>query len=123
LPNDSIHSFKQHFIEFFHAFDFYDCKNLYKKNLNLQKAPDESVHDFHDRFIHLCFEFSKYDVDWSFLVDKFLYHVHISKNPHELEYFEDLPIYLSIRSSKFAANEVDVPSDPPSPSHQTTLVP
>jgi len=95
----------------------YDHKTLCKKILNLGKALDEYIQDFQNRFIHISFEFIEYVVDLSFLVDKFLYLVHISDNLHELEPFEPLPTYLGIRASKYATDEVVVPGDSPSPSH------
>lgn len=58
--------------------------------MNLGKTPHESIWDFHDHFIHFCFEFLEDDVDWYFLVDRFLYIVHISENPQEIEYFKPL---------------------------------
>lgn len=68
--------------------------------------------------MHFCFEFPKDEVDWPFFSRRFQYLVHISEKLHELESFEQLPAYLSVRAYKSA-----IPSDPPSPSHQTSLVP
>ena len=105
-------------LELFCAFDMYDHKNLCKKIQNLRKSPDESIQDFHDCFINFCFEFLEDDVDWYFLVNRFLYLVLISNNLHELEYFKHLTIYLGIRASKSMMGEVVVLSDPPFPSHK-----
>lgn len=70
-----------------------------------------------------CFEFPKDEVDWPFLAGLFQYLVHVSKNPHKLEYFEPLPKNFGVRASKSATGKVAVPSDPSSPSHKITLVP
>lgn len=40
-----------------------------------------------------------------------------------LEYFKPLPACLNVRASKLDMDKVVVPSEPPSPSHQMTLVP
>lgn len=100
----------------------YDSKRLCKKILQLRKSPNESLHHFHNHFMHFCFEFRKDEVHWSLLLGRFQYLVHISENTHDLESFEPLPNYLGVRASKSATDKVIVPSDPPSPSHQTTLV-
>lgn len=53
----------------------------------------------------------------------FRYLVHISENPNELEFFKPLPTYLGVRASKSKMYKVVFPSDPSSPSHQTSLAP
>lgn len=84
----SIHLFNDMIIELGHSFVFYDHKSLNKKFLKLWKAPKKSIVHFYHHFYHYCFEFPRDEVDWKFLNERFQYLVHISKNPHELEYLE-----------------------------------
>jgi len=83
---------------------------------------DESLQDFHDCFVHYYFGFLEDEVDWEF-TEIFQYLVHFSKTPHELESFEPIPTYLSVRAPKSETHKVFVTSDPPSPSHQIALAP
>lgn len=80
FPVTSRHSFKHLAIEIFHTFDKYDYKYVFKKIMQLRKAPDESLDDFHDHFIHFFFEIFEDDVYWPLMKEKFEFIVHISTN-------------------------------------------
>ena len=77
--------------------------------------------NFYDSFIHYFFQFLEDEFDWKFMNEIFQYLVHTCANPHEIEYFKPLPTFLGVRTSKSETDKFVVPSDPPSPSHQTAL--
>jgi len=70
LLTASIYSFDHVFKELFRAFGRCDYKSVFKKIMQLQKAPDILLNYFHDHFIHLCFDFSKDDVNWNLMKEK-----------------------------------------------------
>jgi len=49
--NDSIHSFKQIFMEIHQAFDRYDYQSVYKKIIHLRMKSNESLEDFLHHFL------------------------------------------------------------------------
>lgn len=54
---------------------------------------------------------------------RFQYIFYISNNWHKLQTSDSLPTYLGVGATTSKTNEVAVPSDPSSRSHQTTLAP
>jgi len=123
FPVTSVHSFNHMFQELGCSFFFYDQKALNHKILKLLKAYNKSITHFYHHLCHYSFEFLEDEFDRKFLSEIFQYLVHISENPHELESFKPLPVYLDVRASKLERDKVVVQSDPLSPSHQIALAP